>query len=330
MRKKLLPIACCALLLCSNAYAAEPDTFEYDNGEQSFVYDGFHLTSGDDDQQLIGFDFSFTNNSSEAAYFATSFYLQAFQNGIELNLGFPTDYNDVGMQNSAKALKDGATLPVTSYFELGDTESPIDLTVTVLSNFDSLSYTVNITNGADIDSEEESSNTVDIPDGIPTDYDGLLKLYLDLLDKYNSLLAQFDGEISTEETLLDESSSAETETTRYTLTAEDYIQANLRSYVSDYDYTTIDSITINDDAGTTTPDDYIALVNLTWSQKNSQETTEKMLDMYSQDMAARIYKDSSSVQEICIFWTIPYLNASAKWSFERGSDGMYKTDQIFN
>lgn len=126
-----------------------------------------------------------------------------------------------------------------------------------------------------------------------------------------------------------ESSSAP-ESTRSILTDEDYIQANLRSYVSDYDYTTIDSITINDDAGTTTPDDYIALVNLTWSQKNSQETTEKMLDMYSQDMAARIYKDSSNVQEICIFWSIPYLNASAKWSFERGSNGMYKTDQIFS
>lgn len=63
---------------------------------------------------------------------------------------------------------------------------------------------------------------------------------------------------------------------------------------------------------------------------DSQETTEKMLDMYSQDMAARIYTDSSSVQEICIFWTIPYLNASAKWSFERGTDGMYATDQIFS
>ena len=126
-------------------------------------------------------------------------------------------------------------------------------------------------------------------------------------------------------------SSSVAETTRYTvLTDEDYIQANLRSYVSDYDYTTIDSITINDDAGTTAPDDYIALVNLTWSQKNSQETTEKMLDMYSQDMAARIYKDSPKIQEICIFWSIPYLNASAKWSFERGSDGMYKTDQIFS
>lgn len=132
------------------------------------------------------------------------------------------------------------------------------------------------------------------------------------------------------EQLIKFESSSTPESTRSVLTAEDYIQANLRSYVSDYDYTTIDGITINDDAGTTAPDDYIALVNLTWSQKNSQETTEKMLDMYSQDMAARIYKDSSNVQEICIFWNVPYLNASAKWSFERGSDGMYKTDQIFS
>lgn len=96
-------------------------------------------------------------------------------------------------------------------------------------------------------------------------------------------------------------SSANSENTKRTLTTEDYIEANLRSYVSDYDYTTIDSITINEDAGTDAPNDYIALVYLTWDQKNSQATTEKMLDMYSQDIAARIYKDSSSVQEICIF-----------------------------
>ena len=145
--------------------------------------------------------------------------------------------------------------------------------------------------------------------------------YWPLLDKYTSLYAQVQD--------TNVSPTTEEKTVGY-ITTDGYIQALLRTYVSDYDYTTIDSITINDDAGTDTPDDYIALVNLTWSQKNSQETTEKMLDMYSQDMAARIYKDSSKVQEICIFWNVPYLNASAKWSFERGSDGMYKTDQIFN
>lgn len=60
-------------------------------------------------------------------------------------------------------------------------------------------------------------------------------------------------------------SSANSENTKRTLTTENYIEANLRSYVSDYDYTTIDSITINEDAGTDTPDDYIALVYLTWT-----------------------------------------------------------------
>lgn len=341
MRKKLLPAICCTLLMCSNAYADETDTFEYDNGKQTFVYDGYHFATGYDGEQLIGLDFLFTNNSSEATYFDTEFYLKPFQNGIELSFGFPSDYEDIGYQNSSKALKDGASLPVTYYFELEDSTSPIDLTVMVMNNFESLSYMINITDDNNKDSTLEPSSSIDIPDGIPTDYDGLLKLYLELLDKYNSLLTQIEEtstseiETSTEETEQAESSteiasSAEATPSRRTLTTEDYIQANLRSYVSDYDYTTIDSITINDDAGTDTPDDYIALVNLTWSQKNSQETTEKMLDMYSQDMAARIYKDSSNVQEICIFWSIPYLNASAKWSFERGSNGMYKTDQIFS
>ena len=50
--------------------------------------------------------------------------------------------------------------------------------------------------------------------------------------------------------------------------------------------TQIDRITINDDLGTETDGDYIALVYLTWNQKNTGKTSKKMLEMYSSDLAA--------------------------------------------
>lgn len=52
--------------------------------------------------------------------------------------------------------------------------------------------------------------------------------------------------------------------------------------------TQIDRITINDDLGTEADGDYIALVYLTWNQKNTEKTSKKMLEMYSSDLAATL------------------------------------------
>lgn len=99
----------------------------------------------------------------------------------------------------------------------------------------------------------------------------------------------------------------------------------------EYDYTDVDSISINKDYGTKTKNDYIALVNLTWEQKNSASLSKEMISMYSEDLAAFVGKKCKNVHEICIFWTVPYLNdASAKCSYERKHGGMYSTDTIFD
>lgn len=321
MRKKLLPAICCALLFSNSTYATEQTLpvesfFEYTNGSQSFTYNGHKLTTDDNGDTYLELHFTFANNSYQFKYFYSTFNVFVKQNNQNLrwfDQQQPSFASPSLVNNSTRALKDGETVNLAYYIKLDDLISPLELTVLDASSHDYL-----FTHDIDLnDSSEIYTNFNDIP----SDYDSLLNLYLTLLDKYTSLYTQ------TQDTNV--SPTVEEKTVGY-ITTEDYIQALLRSYVSDYDYTTIDSITINDDAGTDTPDDYIALVNLTWSQKNSQETTEKMLDMYSQDMAARIYKDSSNVQEICIFWNVPYLNASAKWSFERGSNGMYATDQIFS
>ena len=106
----------------------------------------------------------------------------------------------------------------------------------------------------------------------------------------------------------------------------------VQSYIDDnYTFTSIDRIDVNPDLGTDAEGDYIALVYLVWDQKNSGKTSKDVLDLYSQDMAVRMYDDLPEIQELCVFWTVPYLNnGSAKVSFERANGGMKITDKVFD
>ena len=98
-----------------------------------------------------------------------------------------------------------------------------------------------------------------------------------------------------------------------------------------YTYTSIESISINENLGTDEDGDYIILARLTWNQKNKASTSKEMLSMYSSDFAARIGTEQPSVKEVAIFWTIPYLdNASAKWSYERVDAGMQLSDNMLD
>ena len=57
-----------------------------------------------------------------------------------------------------------------------------------------------------------------------------------------------------------------------------------------------------------------------------------MLNMFSQDLAAKLGKNYPNVQEVAIFWTVPYLSNSsniAKCSYERKGEGMYEMDIIW-
>ena len=86
-------------------------------------------------------------------------------------------------------------------------------------------------------------------------------------------------------------------------TPQAQIEKTIRQRIGDeYTYTDIDSITINENLGTEdVEDDYIALVNVTWTQKNSGSTSKEVLSMYSEDLAAYIGQECPNVQEIAIF-----------------------------
>lgn len=102
------------------------------------------------------------------------------------------------------------------------------------------------------------------------------------------------------------------------------ISSKIRSRVSmNYDDTDVDEIKINENVGTDKSGDYIVLVYLTWNRKNFAETTEKMLTMYSNDLAATVAENCPEVEEIAVFWNVPYLGVTSKWAYEKKGDGMY-------
>lgn len=131
----------------------------------------------------------------------------------------------------------------------------------------------------------------------------------------------------------DTEKTVESEVTENTEISEyDKVKTQIKSYINaNYTNTILDDLAVNDDLGTDADGDYVVLVNLTWNQKNTGKTSQEMLDMYSSDMAARIYQDMPEVQELRIFWTVPYLNdGTAKISFERKDNGMTYMDKVFD
>ncbi|MCI8992994.1 MAG: hypothetical protein HFG80_09815 [Eubacterium sp.] len=115
------------------------------------------------------------------------------------------------------------------------------------------------------------------------------------------------------------------------ISVESEIETAIRDHITDqYSNTDIDSITINENLGTDAEGDYIALVYLTWNVKNTAKTSKEVLELYSNDLAATLAESCPSIQELAIFWTVPYLNdASAKCSYERKDGAMYTMDDAW-
>lgn len=116
------------------------------------------------------------------------------------------------------------------------------------------------------------------------------------------------------------------------LTETEQIESDMRKIISDnYMETRVDRISINPNYGTEDDNsDYVALAYLIWDVKNSRKTTQDMLDMYSEDFAARIGSDILNVSEFAVFWTVPYHDKDSvamKFTYARADGGMYETDR---
>lgn len=134
---------------------------------------------------------------------------------------------------------------------------------------------------------------------------------------------------------------AQTETTEETSPPEevdpieqakqDIEEATRALFAEWYKNTTVDSVTVNEHLGTEKEGDFVLLVYATWDVKNSVKMTNKVLAMYSEDFAARVSQDLENVQELSVFWTVPYYSeddTSVKYSYERAGAGMYETGHM--
>ena len=110
------------------------------------------------------------------------------------------------------------------------------------------------------------------------------------------------------------------------------IEQTIRDRITDnYADTTIDSITINKNLGTVDDtNDYIALVYLTWSLKNTGPTAKPVLQLYGDDLATTIGESCEDLAEVVVFWNVTYLDANVKVAYERnGSGAMLETDSMW-
>lgn len=82
--------------------------------------------------------------------------------------------------------------------------------------------------------------------------------------------------------------------------------------------------------GTEIEGDFVVLVHLIWNVKNSAKMSKTVLALYSEDLAAIVAESCPDVQELAVFWKVPYLNdATAKCSYERKNGGMYAMDDMW-
>lgn len=111
---------------------------------------------------------------------------------------------------------------------------------------------------------------------------------------------------------------------------EKIVSQSISSHVSStYTYTTVENVNVNSNAGTSDPDDFIVLVDLRWDQKNSISTSQSMLEMYGDDLAATLAAEYSDASEITLFWEVPYLlenSVCAKYSYSCSGGKAYRTE----
>ncbi|PRR91753.1 Got1/Sft2-like family vesicle transport protein [Bacillus atrophaeus] len=100
----------------------------------------------------------------------------------------------------------------------------------------------------------------------------------------------------------------------------------IKELVSEYLHNvSVEDVEVNQDLGTDKNGQYIALVHLSFDLKNSLARTKKMIELYSDDLAARTAIDDKSVNELTVFWKAPYIDENetlAKISYKRSGEKM--------
>lgn len=79
--------------------------------------------------------------------------------------------------------------------------------------------------------------------------------------------------------------------------------------------TTLTSLNVNENLGTSSNKDVIVLANLKWTTRNSEKLTREILDMYGGHLAAKIAPSLANGSELVLFWKAEYTGLDIKQTY---------------
>ncbi|MBE6745876.1 MAG: DUF5067 domain-containing protein [Ruminococcaceae bacterium] len=130
----------------STTSTTEETTYKASNlGEYKVQIKEHYKSKGFYDEKLVVVVFTFTNKSDEAICFNDAIDVQAFQNGVELNLYIATNIpGQVDVRDSYKELKPGASYDVPKAYILDDTENSVEIELSNQFVFEPITYTITL------------------------------------------------------------------------------------------------------------------------------------------------------------------------------------------
>lgn len=114
-------------------------------GEYEVQIKEHYKSKGFYDEKLVVVVFTFTNESDNTICFNDAIDVQAFQNGVELNLYIATNIpGQVDVRDSYKELKPGASYDVPIAYILDDTENNVEIELSSQFVFEPITYTITL------------------------------------------------------------------------------------------------------------------------------------------------------------------------------------------
>ncbi|MBE5108325.1 hypothetical protein IGI01_24655 [Bacillus thuringiensis] len=110
---------------------------------------------------------------------------------------------------------------------------------------------------------------------------------------------------------------------------KDMIKNEAESIAKELMSTSINKIEVNKNVSTNNPNDYDLVLHLSFDAKNTKKTTKKLLETYNNEIGARVGKVLNKVQELTIFWEVPFIqkgNNIVKANLKRSEDNMIFKD----
>lgn len=139
-------------------------------------------------------------------------------------------------------------------------------------------------------------------------------------------------EVSTEDKEAKSEKSTEVKEKKVELTREEKIEKTAKGIIKKNDsFSKVKELDVNKNLGLN-DGSYIVLPHLKWEAMNNPERTKRLLEMYSDDLAANLAKEGD-ISELVVFWEVPYhLEGKnlAKFTYTKKGDKMYIDERWYD